>query len=543
MQSHHLALPFIQPAQAQKHVTHNESLLTLDAIVHLCVEARSIMTPPDTPEDGDRYLVPENAMGIWQGRANTIAIWTDQQWHFHAPNTVWLCYVREEDALVVLTKGVWSPIITQSASEQLPQLGIGTSADEINRLSVRSPALLLSHDVDDARMVINKAASDNTASLIFQSGFTGHAEIGLSASNDLTLNISNSGESWTTALRLNSENGHIEYGLDQKTDRWLFSDTNTSLGISSFGSGALINSSGTSGFFNTAIGSHSLFSNTTGQANTAIGYFSGRANTSGSRNTAAGYVAMQNNTSGGRNCALGFAALQSNTSGSSNTSIGHSAMRLGQNGVNNSAVGDLSLELNQTGSYNTAIGARSLRFTQDGSTQTNLNNCTGIGFDARVSGSNQIQLGNTQTTTYAYGAIQNRSDARDKADIRPTKLGLDFVLGLNPVDYRLDMRDDYLTPMAPGNSGEQAVAPQPQKDGSKKRKRFHHGFLAQEVEALSRDMGHSFGGYQDHSLAPNGTDVLTLGYTEFIAPIVRAIQEQSALIQHLEEQIKSLQKP
>ena len=58
-------------------------------------------------------------------------------------------------------------------------------------------------------------------------------------------------------------------------------------------------------------------------------------------------------------------------------------------------------------------------------------------------------------------------------------------------------------------------------DGSKKRNRFHHGFIAQEIDVLN-----VFGGYQDLSLN-GGEDVKSLGYIEFIAPLTKAVQELS----------------
>lgn len=41
-----LSLPLILPAQAQKHVTHNESLRLLDILVHLAVLDRDRSAPP-----------------------------------------------------------------------------------------------------------------------------------------------------------------------------------------------------------------------------------------------------------------------------------------------------------------------------------------------------------------------------------------------------------------------------------------------------------------------------------------------------------------
>ena len=51
-----LAMPYIQPSQAQKHVTHNEALSLLDVIVQLAVESAVLATPPATAVEGDRYM-------------------------------------------------------------------------------------------------------------------------------------------------------------------------------------------------------------------------------------------------------------------------------------------------------------------------------------------------------------------------------------------------------------------------------------------------------------------------------------------------------
>jgi len=64
-------------------------------------------------------------------------------------------------------------------------------------------------------------------------------------------------------------------------------------------------------------------------------------------------------------------------------------------------------------------------------------------------------------------------------------------------------------------------------DGSKKRSRFHHGLIAQEVKAVLDSKGIDFGGFQDHSVK-GGDDVLSIGYEELIAPMLKAIQELSA---------------
>ena len=62
-QTTRLALPLIEAAQSQKHVTHNEALVGLDALVQLSVRSRA-MTPP-APSEGDRYLVAATASGVF----------------------------------------------------------------------------------------------------------------------------------------------------------------------------------------------------------------------------------------------------------------------------------------------------------------------------------------------------------------------------------------------------------------------------------------------------------------------------------------------
>ncbi|MGI9252615.1 MAG: tail fiber domain-containing protein [Thermomicrobiales bacterium] len=185
---------------------------------------------------------------------------------------------------------------------------------------------------------------------------------------------------------------------------------------------------------------------------------------------------------------------------------------------------------------------------------TNRSNVTALGAFSDVTGDNQVQLGDSRTQVYAYGsAINFRSDARDKADIRDTELGLEFIAALRPVDFRWDYREDYL-PARPESSDPAALTAYRQevermraarasgadiRDGSRKRTRFHHGFVAQEVRDVLKERSIDFGGYQDHAVL-GGDDVLSLGYDEFIAPLVRAVQEQQAQIRAHREEVVAL---
>lgn len=78
----HLKMPYILPSQAQKHVTHNEALRYLDALLHLSVLSRQQVSPPILPEEGSRYLVPAGATDLWGGQDGEIAAFMDGEWFF-----------------------------------------------------------------------------------------------------------------------------------------------------------------------------------------------------------------------------------------------------------------------------------------------------------------------------------------------------------------------------------------------------------------------------------------------------------------------------
>lgn len=238
-------------------------------------------------------------------------------------------------------------------------------------------------------------------------------------------------------------------------------------------------------------------------------------------------VKMDANTD---NTLLGVKSGWNMTKGNFNTGVG--GVSLGNNlGNNNTALGYNSLAENTVGSRNTAVGYGAGRFKAGGEPQTDFNNTTAIGYNARVSGSNQLQLGDGSTIPYAYQSLQLRSDARDKADIRDTILGLDFINSIRPVDYRLDLREDYIIV---GENDEIQYLP---KDGSKKRVRFHHGVLAQEVQEAAEKLGVEFGGLQHHAVN-GGEDIFSVGYEEFISPLIKSIQELTQRVKTLEEKLQ-----
>lgn len=210
--SANLGLPFIEAAQAQKHVTHNEAVRGLDALVQLSVIDRDLSVPPTSPSDGDRYLVASGASGDWLGQDANISAWQDGIWVFYPPKAGWLCWVGDEDSLISWDGAAWVDALAAIGSiTGLAILGINTTADATNRLSVSSPAVLLSHEGAGHQLKINKNAATDTASVLFQTGFSGRAEMGLTGDDDYHFKVSSDGAVWNEAIVIARTTGEVTF--------------------------------------------------------------------------------------------------------------------------------------------------------------------------------------------------------------------------------------------------------------------------------------------------------------------------------------------
>ena len=118
--STHLGLPYLLAAQAQKHVTHNEALRLLDAMVQLSVLDRTRTTPPAGPADGDRHLVASGATGLWAGWDLNVAFWIDGVWLRLVPRQGWLVWIAAEQVFVVWNGSAWDPVgVPQDVSDAI----------------------------------------------------------------------------------------------------------------------------------------------------------------------------------------------------------------------------------------------------------------------------------------------------------------------------------------------------------------------------------------------------------------------------------------
>lgn len=205
-----LTLPLIAPEQAQKHVTHNEALLLLDAVVQLRLDSVGEVVPPGAPEAGQSFAVGDDAEGAWSGHDREIAVWTAAGWRFVAPQPGWIAWIAGDDCLLVFSGTDWVPMGGRFSS-----LGVGTPSDPVNRLAVRTEAALFTAvsaadgGNGDVRLTLNREGADDSAAVIFQSGWSGRAEIGLSGNDDFAFKVSADGASFTTALTLDAQHGFV----------------------------------------------------------------------------------------------------------------------------------------------------------------------------------------------------------------------------------------------------------------------------------------------------------------------------------------------
>ena len=343
-----LVLPYIAANQSQKHVTVNEALRRLDALVQVTVQSAALVAPPGGPVEGQRWILPASPTGAWAGHAGQIAAWQDGAWAFYAPLDGWTAIDINTDTLLLYNAGtgIWAALITGVFSDAaftlqddidptkqarfqiagftagatrvftLPDvsssvavlsgvaqtfqntttfsgatvsvgtataastIGLGTgattsgvtkavnigtagasgsttnvaigsavagalgsltinsptvifgstvstiamgaasvsalylglggaSADATNRLSINAPGSLFNNAGAGHQVKVNKAAATDTGSFLFQTGFSGRAEFGLTGSDDFQIKVSGDGATWFTALQLDRTTGRV----------------------------------------------------------------------------------------------------------------------------------------------------------------------------------------------------------------------------------------------------------------------------------------------------------------------------------------------
>ena len=249
--------------------------------------------------------------------------------------------------------------------------------------------------------------------------------------------------------------------------------------------------------------------------NTAIGARALRYNITGTANTACGSFALYKNKATA-NSAFGNAALYNNSTGTGNTAIGNNAGSNITNGSNNTFLG---------------INANS------GATGAGQN-MTAIGNGATVTSNNHIVIGNSSITSIGgYANWSNLSDGRVKKNIKQNVPGLTFINKLQPITYNLDLdaADKILTIPAVKDKEEKTIQPSQFETDARKAKEqiIYTGFVAQDVENAAKDLNYDFSGVDKPD---NANTLYGLRYSDFVVPLVKAVQELSIKNNSLQNQ-------
>ncbi|WP_421791249.1 DUF2793 domain-containing protein [Hyphobacterium sp.] len=204
-----LQLDYVMPAQAQKHVTVNETFRKLDALVQAAAKSRVTADQPLTPSEGDGYLLPATPAGEdWSLMTqNSLAVFRDGEWVETVPVIGMRVWVEDALALFVFDGTNWQKTTSNiDELQNLDLLGVGTSADQANPFSAKLNAALWTAleagngGSGDLRFTLNKENPDDVLSLLFQSGYAARAELGLIGTDAFVLKTSTDGIAWTETL-------------------------------------------------------------------------------------------------------------------------------------------------------------------------------------------------------------------------------------------------------------------------------------------------------------------------------------------------------
>jgi hypothetical protein len=204
------------------------------------------------------------------------------------------------------------------------------------------------------------------------------------------------------------------------------------------------------------------------------------------------------NSSGQNNIGIGTNTSQAANLGFFNVALGANTLQNQVGGDFNVALGVDALQQLSTGTTNTAVGKAA------GSTVVGFTNTTNLGHNSQAQADNEVVLGDNNVTTLRCNTqvISALSDLRDKNNIQELPIGLDFILGLDPVTWEWDRRDGSL-------------------EGKK-----DSGFVAQDIDETIED-------FEAKEILPsllnkNNPDAWEVGNAALIPVLVKAIQELKA---------------
>jgi len=158
-------------------------------------------------------------------------------------------------------------------------------------------------------------------------------------------------------------------------------------------------------------------------------------------------------------------------------------------------------------------------------------------YDLGLATSNGASTNRRWRRLYSNNTTISTSDSRLKTDVTDSPLGLSFIESLRPVSYKWIVGKQEVVKDAEGHGiviGEDPLGKPIFEMASTPGQRLHYGFIAQEVKtALDASGVEDFAGWvQDDLSNPDSTQ--SLSYEQFIAPLVKAVQELTDRVKQLE---------
>ena len=205
-----------------------------------------------------------------------------------------------------------------------------------------------------------------------------------------------------------------------------------------------------------------------------------------------------------------------------------------------------------TGTFNIALGVLAGQNVTDsehniaigydaGGTVTTNDKTINIGCNAQINTTNTTCIGGLCISAAQFTAT---SDCRSKKNIKDLPYGLSFINLLRPVSYKWKPQADKLDKN--GNLLEKG-------EGAHTHQRTMFGLLGQQVREVTKKLGlgyNDFAGFSDQEYENrNNPDwkksytmenkTVQLTYDDFIAPLIKSVQELSAEVTELKAQLKT----
>ncbi len=160
----------------------------------------------------------------------------------------------------------------------------------------------------------------------------------------------------------------------------------------------------------------------------------------------------------------------------------------------------------------------------------------GIGYFTAVTANNQFVFGSSLATEIGgYEPWSNLSDGRFKRNIKNDVPGLEFINALEPITYNVDAFA--VEEFVRSKESFEQFKKENEVDLRRSNQKIESGFIAQEVEAAARSLGYDFDGVVPPQ---NEKDPYALAYSQFVVPLVKAVQELDEKNVRLEEENTSL---